>query len=54
MAANGFMDCGLDNTIRCVCVGESGDGDRCVKSRWGAVRGRKEEEAQEKKLVFLT
>lgn len=54
MAANGFMDCRLENTIKCVRVVESGGGDCCVELRWGAVRRRKEEEAQEKNLVFLT
>lgn len=54
MATHGFMDCGLDNTVKCMCVVESEGGDHCVELRWGAVRGRKEEEAQEKNLVFLT
>lgn len=54
MATNGFMDCRLGNTIKCVCVVERVGGDCCVESRWEAVRRRKEEEAQEENLLFLT
>lgn len=40
------MDCGLDNTIKCMCVVDSGGEDHGVELGWGAVRRRKEEEPQ--------